>query len=201
MDQILKKKLSDLKQAKSKSLKSEMLIQSGLGSLGRKMTFNAFASEKGKVGAYKYANSWELGSRGILFYGPTGVGKTHLGCAIANKMIYTGTFAKFMRTVELPKHDSDAIQELTDPDVVPVLILDDIGSEKGTDRALECLYNIIDGRIWNMVPTILTSNFKPDALKVRLNESSSGYGDRLLSRIKFICELVPVGGKDMRIED
>jgi len=176
-----------------------MRRKSGLGPSGWKMTFENFEPCEGKKLALRSAKSFDPDSdTGLVFYGPTGVGKSHLGCAIVNRSIEGGIFARFLRTVNIPKENTEEVEKLSDPDDVPVLVLDDLGSEKGTDRALECLYSIIDGRAWNRVPIVITTNYKPEALKDRLNENKPGYGDRLISRLKKACKFVPVGGEDMR---
>jgi len=178
-----------------------MRWKSNLGPTGRDMTFEAFEALNGKQVAYGIAKIWDFRSmKGILFYGPTGVGKSHLACAIANQLLDDGVFARYLRTVNIPKENTDEVEKLSDPDEVPVLILDDLGAEKGTDRALECLYSIIDGRGWSNAPTIFTTNFKPDELQRRLSENKPGYGERMLSRLTKLCKFVPVGGKDMRKE-
>jgi len=50
-----------------------------------------------------------------------------------------------------------------------------------------------------MAPMIVTTNFKPEDLRKRLEgEEGSGYGDRLVGRLHEACELVPIGGDDYR---
>lgn len=176
-----------------------MRWRSGLGPRGKEMTFESFKLVDGKQGALTVALRWGPDKeKGLLFYGPTGVGKSHLGCAIVNRLIDVGCFAMVLKTVSIPKESTEEVQKLTDPDEVPVLVLDDLGAEKGTDRALECLYAIVEGRLWNRAPLIVTTNYRPDDLMQRLSESKPGYGERLLSRLKQACEFVPVAGPDMR---
>lgn len=188
-----------------------MRHKSNLDRRGLRATFDSFKHLDKKEIAWREAHEWTkkykktdgggtdgVPMKGILFYGPTGVGKTHLACAIANALIDEMVFAFFLPTVRMPKHDSEEIERLSDPDEYPVLILDDLGAEKGTDRALECLYSIIDGRIWSRAPMIITTNFDPDRLRKRLDGFGPGYGSRMVSRLRECCDFVPVGGKDMR---
>jgi len=174
------------------------------------MIFESFEAKDHKTAALKIAEEWNIdsektsgnppGSRqlGILFYGPAGSGKTHLACAILNRQISLGTFGYFLPTTRIPKENTDAIERLSDPDEIPLLILDDLGAEKSTDRALECLYSIIDGRIWNKAPMIVTTNYKPT--KELSSRFGSEYGDRIASRLQHACLSVPVGGVDMRMQ-
>lgn len=207
-------RLKRLRTATDENLIKEMRHRSNLDDRGRACTFDNFDHLEKKEAAWRFSFEWVqaykksgAGSgeysggqlvQGILFYGPTGVGKTHLACAIANSLISEMVFTYFLPTVRIPKQDSEEIERLSDPEEYPVLILDDLGAEKGTERALECLYSIIDGRIWKWAPMIITTNFEPEKLKSRLNSFGPGYGSRMLSRLRECCRFVPVGGKDMR---
>lgn len=179
-----------------------MRWRSGLGRKGAAKTFDSFEVSKGKELAFQEARSWdpEDGDTGLLFYGPPSTGKTHLGCAIANKLIDLGVYTRFLPTVEIPKHDSEEVERLTDPDEYPVLVLDDVGAEKHTGRALECLYEIVDGRLRKGAQMVVTTNYQPSELKKKLNAAENGYGDRIVGRLREACLFVPVGGKDYRDE-
>lgn len=181
------------------ALRDEMLFRSGLGASGLRMTFDTFEPLKGKTPALNICRAWTMDREGsgLLLYGPAGSGKTHLACAIVNKAIRQwGVFAKLLSAVRIPKDDTDAVNQLSDPDEVPLLVLDDLGAEKGTERALECLYSIIDGRSWRRAHLIVTTNFKPADLASLWGR---GYGERLASRLTQSCgEVIPVGGDDMR---
>lgn len=185
-----------------KSLRKEvidrMLAQSNLG-VGLNKTFDNFLVDEENEDALTAATTWcqyfDDEEKGLLFYGPTGVGKTHLGCAIANHMIVLGVFTYRLSTPAMPKHDSDQILSFTDPDMYPILFLDDLGSEKLTERSLECLQTIIDGRIWNSAKMIVTTNYIPEDLIVKFGDE---YGDRLVGRLQECCAWYPIGGSDRR---
>jgi len=173
------------------------------GGVDPRMTFDTFESLKGKTRALTKCVDWcthfgqPLASKPPVLFGPTGVGKTHLGNAVAHFMVtQRGLFSQVLPTVCIPRRDTDEVLRLADPDEVPVLVLDDLGAEKRTDRALECLYILIDGRLRARAPTVVTTNFEPDALEQWLGDE---YGPRIVGRLREMGEFVPVGGEDMRL--
>jgi DNA replication protein DnaC len=178
----------------SPEARSEIYVMMRDGGIDPKKTFETFKSLKGKQAAFKKCKEWNSTTRGLFLFGPTGTGKSHLANAIGHKAIVQWrAFAKFMTTPEIPRSDADAILDLVEE--VPILILDDIGAERRTERALECLYMLIDGRLRRGVPLIVTSNYTIERLEGWFGKE---YGTRLVGRLKEACERVPVGGKDMR---
>jgi DNA replication protein DnaC len=126
----------------------------------------------------KYAQTFDLDSLSLYFYGRTGLGKTHLSLAIANEAIkkgYTvvyGSVINFLNKIEKEKfgraEDLDTENMLIDVDL---LILDDLGAEFTTALSTSVLYNIINSRICKGVPTIISSNLDFHELKERYPES------------------------------
>ena len=174
-----------------------MIIEGGLDP---EKTFKTFQPVDGKRRAATSARSWlvgEVGVRkkaGILFYGPPGTGKTHLANAIGIELVgQYGIFVRVVPTTRIPRENTEKVLEIADDDDVAIL-LDDIGTEKTTERALECLYLIVDGRLRKMGVTVGTTNYGPAELRARLGE----YGDRVVGRLRELCVWVPVGGEDWR---
>jgi len=73
-----------------------------------------------------------------------------------------------------------------------VFILDDIGVEKVTEFVEEFLYMLINNQYEKVYPIIITSNLSLSQLAERL-------GDRIVSRIKEMCEVVEIKGEDKRL--
>lgn len=170
--------------------------------LDRKKTFATFRDLDGKKGAMSTVRRWAgecFPGTGILLRGPTGTGKSHLANAAGLHLIRRrGLFTFFLRTVEIPRHDTDAVMRLTDPDEFPVLILDDLGAEKMTERGVECLHLIIDGRLRVGAPMVVTTNDGKDDLSDKFDRGISESGPRLVGRLVEACRWVAVGGDDMR---
>ena len=68
----------------------------------------------------------------------------------------------------------------------PLLIIDDLGTERGTEYALEHVYNVIDSRYRSGKPLILTANISPDVL----NNPPDIAHARIFSRLLEMC--VPI---------
>jgi len=185
----------------------EMLFESGIGANGNYKKFSDFDLSDDNRAAFEKAKSWMPswgdGSRpGLLFYGPAGTGKTHLAESLLYSWIVTrGVFGMFLPTVKIPRGDSDAILRLMDPEEIPILVLDDLGAEKLTERSLECTYSIISERLRLGGVVIATTNYSPHKEENSLVEKyGDEYGDRIVGRLREACALVPVGGKDWRFE-
>lgn len=74
----------------------------------------------------------------------------------------------------------------------PLLVLDDLGAEKTTPWALQSLYVILNKRGSELRQTIVTSNLS-------LDEMGDVLSDRIASRIKGMCKVVVMNGKDRRL--
>lgn len=199
----------EMEQAEKLTIKN-YLERSGLmrGILAN-MTFENFNSQiagTAKEIAEEYADKFNRETtRGFMFYGKAGSGKTHLAVAIARRVIEKKQIqVRFVRVVDLlseirktfdenesyrTENESDLIKNYT---AVPLLVVDDLGSEKTTDWVRQILYQIIDERWIEQKPIIVTSNLKPKELEARFEE-------RIASRIAALCRLVETRDYDYRI--
>ena len=73
-----------------------------------------------------------------------------------------------------------------------LLFLDDLGSSKITDWALDTLFYILDTRYNEMLPTIVASNLLPG------DELTALIGDRIVSRLAEDSTLIRFSGDDLR---
>jgi DNA replication protein DnaC len=72
-----------------------------------------------------------------------------------------------------------------------LLHIDDLGAEHRTDWVLEQLYTIINARYEDERSTLVTSNLGRDELAAQL-------GERIVSRLEGMCEILPFFGDDAR---
>lgn len=140
----------------------------------------------------KYAQSFDLDSVSLYFYGRTGLGKTHLSLAIANEAIKKGynviygsviNFLNKMEKEKFGRADSDTEKLLIDADL---LILDDLGAEFSTAYTVSAIYNLLNSRICRGVPTIISSNLNLEEIKSRYPESVASRIIGTFSPVEFI---------------
>ncbi len=144
----------------------------------------------------KYADEFTVHSKGIFMIGATGLGKTHLSLAIADKVmkkgfsVIYGSAPELLRAAEkeyFGKSDNDIMQTLINCDL---LILDDLGAELGKPLYTSLLYEIINSRISRSIPLIVNTNLTGKEIKNR-------YQDRIWSRL-FSFEALFFRGNDIR---
>ncbi len=107
--------------------------------------------------------SWALRAQNLLFFGPSGVGKTHLAAAIGYGLIEKNIRVKFTTATALVQTLSQAREELSlnealnRLDKFAVLIIDDIGYVKKNEAESQVLFELIAHR-YETGSMIITSN-------------------------------------------
>ncbi len=158
---------------------------------------------------------------GLLFVGPTGVGKTHLGVAILRElMLRKGVACLFYDFHDLLKTIRDSynpgtqstelgvLQPVLDAEV---LLLDELASANPSDWVKETLHHIINWRYnYKKVTLITTTLLSRDHSSGRGNRQASGealpdldyslnqLGVTLRSRLYEMCKLVELSSDDYR---
>jgi DNA replication protein DnaC len=139
--------------------------------------YTPFAMESLKVAFAKAAKYAEDPEGWLIFEGAYGTGKTHLAAAIGNERLKRGDNVLFMTTPDLLDHlrgtyapNSDmAYDELFNRvKNIDLLILDDIGTENPSDWAREKLFQILNHRYSNQLPTVITTNENIDNFDPRI---------------------------------
>lgn len=187
---------------------------SGLGSLARTQGFDTFSLDYYAPGEQRenmerylsfctsYAASFGMSSGNILFLGGTGLGKTHLSTAIAKTVIENGFYVVY-ETAQTVLGDFEREcfgkrferGELTSKYFeCELLVLDDLGTELGTQFTVSTLYDLINTRLNRQRPTIISSNIsEPEQLRGR-------YTDRIVSRLLGEYKVMVFAGRDVRAQ-
>jgi DNA replication protein DnaC len=161
--------------------------------------------------AKKFIDAFPVEQKGIVFHGPTGVGKTHLAIGLLKAVIREkGARGYFFQTTELLRLvretynrsvDETEMEVLRPVLEADVLVLDDLGVEKTSEWVHETLGLVINTRYNARRATIVTSNLV-DAIdqnhKDFINSFMMQLGVRTRSRLLEMCEWVEVQGADIR---
>ena len=99
----------------------------------------------------------------MLLFGPSGVGKSHVACALGYLLIEKGVRVKWLSATDLvqqlqvAKKNLDLMTYMTRMDKYRVLIIDDIGYVKKSDGETQVLFEFIAHR-YESGSLIITSN-------------------------------------------
>lgn len=132
----------------------------------------------------------------LIIMGKSDTGKTHLAAAIANKLIENDKIVLMERLTNLldriretyennTKSENELIEIYSNADM---LIIDDLGTEKISNWALEKLYTIIQNRYENGLPIIITTRFNKQGLIERFSYSQDpDLVDAIISKLYQMC--------------
>ena len=149
----------------------------------------------------RFAENFKPGIRGIFISGMTGLGKTHLSLAIADtvtKKGYNVCYTSAQNAVhklerEHFRRDEEQTNLLDELCTADLLVIDDLGAEFSTGFTVSQIYNIINTRIVDGRPTVISTN-------LTFTEIESKYSQRVLSRIVGSFEIVRCFGTDIRMK-
>lgn len=100
----------------------------------------------------------------LVLIGGTGAGKTHLAYAIAKTAIEHGmatlwaTVPDLLDSLRASYEDHAYEDSMKALETVPLVVLDDLGTEHATSWAVEKLFQIINGRYNRRLPLVVTTN-------------------------------------------
>ena len=144
---------------------------------------------------------WVRNRRNCLITGPTGVGKTYLACALAQKSCREGFSSRYVRVSRLlgdftaARLDGSYMQKLRALAQVDLLVLDDWGVTPLTDDNRRDLLEILDDR-YDRRSTLVTSQFPVDGWHAYLADPT--LADAILDRLVHNAHQLALSGESMR---
>jgi istB domain protein ATP-binding protein len=166
------------------------------------LNFENFNINSGNEIAVKVAKDYtskciiKIQTKGLIITGESGFGKTHLAASIANKLIENEKIVLMGRLTTLldmiketfrdnTKSENELIELYSNVDMI---IIDDLGTEKISQWALEKLYTIIQNRNENRLPIIITTRFDKQGLIERFSKSQDEQlVDAIISKLYQMC--------------
>ena len=145
-----------------------------------------------------FAQTFRPGTMNLLLQGGTGLGKTHLSSAIAKEVINAGYAVIYDSAQNVfgeyeDNHFGRAKTDVKRFENADLLIIDDLGTEMTTQFVCSALYHVVNTRLMESRPTIISTNLPLD----RFMET---YSERTFSRISSNYTIIKLFGNDIRIQ-
>lgn len=141
---------------------------------------------------------WRYCPIGLAFVGTHGIGKTRAAFQLLHREHFQGRRcmainATVLSAMAIEKFDDNyrvkakARDELTNCRRADILLLDDLGKGKLTDRAEEELYDLLERRTSSRIPTIWTANAGGDDLLPKLSKDR---GPAIIRRLTDFSDIL-----------
>lgn len=142
-----------------------------------------------------YVASWESVMRKgswLVFSGQPGTGKSHLAAAVLQAIMprYVGRYMTCMDLIQRLRATWRKDSEMSETELlnvlneIPLLVIDEIGVQYGTDSEQNHLFDVLDRRYRDMKPTILLTNQNREGFRQFV-------GDRVYDRMTEVATWVP----------
>ncbi|MFI5803375.1 ATP-binding protein [Streptomyces sp. NPDC051561] len=161
-----------------------------------------------------YVNAWadrviadSATAGSLLIVGPTGTGKTYQAYGALRRIAEAGpahygvigTSSADLYGALLPSQNlGQSERELQRLLTVPLLLVDDFGTAKGSEWKEEITYRLINHRYNHCLPTVFTSNLPVRSDDPAVPDLTTYLGERITSRLAQMATVVPMIGADRR---
>lgn len=165
----------------------------------REFAFDRFVRSSENEAALDCAIQFNPAADNLYFWGPCGVGKTHLLRAIARRAVEESLSVivvpafQISRRVRMKEPDKEqaALDELASTDV---LVIDDLGTGSDSSFAQQVLQELLDAREFNdRAGLVIASRYSLDQLAKKMGD------DSVASRLAGWCRIERLGGPDWRL--
>lgn len=184
---------NEIAENKRKASQDKAIGRSGIQPLHQGCSVNNFeADTEGKQYAKRFAYEYITGfednnGQGFIFSGTPGTGKNHLAAAICNALIKANKSCLVITVNELMQKLRNTYQQdsaITEDQFIQsvigydLLVLDEIGLQRGTDAERLAINQIVDQRVCRIKPTGMLTNLSAEEMGKML-------GDRIMDRMKM----------------
>lgn len=149
---------------------------------------------------YNFAKNFDYTEKNLLFYGPSGLGKTFLSSAVASYLIAEGrdvlyisanSFFPMLENIHFGRKDDRSAYIAQKALDAELLILDDLGAEFITQFTASELFRVMNMRLLSGKKMIFSTNLS-------LQEIVNSYSERIVSRLIGNFETLQFFGEDIR---
>lgn len=159
--------------------------------------------------AEKFAEAYpDQKDPGLLFQGPSGVGKTHLAVAVLRELVtnssVTGRFVDYRDLLRSIQNSYNPVSETSELEILypvlnaDVLLLDELGTRRPTDWVRDTVTQILNDRYKRERVTLITTNYEDDNTDPSMPVLAERIGPYARSRLYEMCREVPMHGQDFR---
>jgi DNA replication protein DnaC len=147
------------------------------------------------------SSRWVVAHQNVILTGPTGVGKSYLACALAQKACRDGFTAAYRRASRLYDELAQARGDGTFLDLlrrlakVQVLVIDDFGLEALNAADRKHLNEVLEDRYGNS-STIITSQLDPSQWHAMIGDAT--IADAVADRVVHNAHRIKMSGESMR---
>jgi DNA replication protein DnaC len=148
----------------------------------------------------EYARSFGEASPNLLLIGGTGLGKTHLALSVGRVVGEMGcsvcyeSAASLFSVLEQAKFNpsEESLRRAKSLETCDLLIIDDLGTEMPGQFVTAALYSILNIRLMNRKPMLITTNFS-------VEEAGKRYSPQIASRLYGEFVRLTFVGEDIRV--
>lgn len=198
-------KCADDLQARRRQAKAEFILSKRMETLETIIPPLYQDTDAARLNApwHKQALAWAYGPKGLVLHGGTGTGKSRVAFLLLKREHLVGRACAAYSHAEFVSEATRASRDFRSGELwigmvksLDLLLIDDLGKMRlttasgDTSSASGILFDLIDNRIKNKMPTIITTNNVGDKFEAEWGD----HGRALVRRFREFCETIQFKG-------